>query len=162
MIPVTDLASAQAAIRVISEQGEGVGGGIFDFEDEIAHYRRFEQLLLGRYYLDGDAPGSPSGGPLDVDWDAVYPIMTNARLTDYPEGSELRAAAVEFNSYYAGFLGRLTRAFQGEPGLLIEAVGAMFRIKELACQLIRQPIDGTVGLHAVPTFEIPPRRMDRS
>ena len=38
VIPVTDLASAQAAIRLISEQGEGIGGGIFDYEGEISHY----------------------------------------------------------------------------------------------------------------------------
>jgi hypothetical protein len=162
VIPVTDLPSAQAAIRVISEQGEGVGGGIFDFEDEIAHYRRFEQLLLGRYYLTGDAPGSPNGGQLDVDWDAVYPVVTNARLADYAESPDLHAAAVGFNAYYAGFLGLLTRAFQGEPRLLVEAVGAMFRIKELASQLIRQPLDGTSGLHAVPTFEMPAAKEDMS
>jgi hypothetical protein len=162
IVPVTDLKSAQAAIRLISEQGEGVSDAMFDYEGEIAHFYRFEQLKLGRYYQQGDAPGSPSGLPLDVDWDAVFPIKSNARLADYAEGSELHAGAVAFNAYYADFLRLLTRAFQGEPKLLIEAVGAMFRIKEMVCQLMRQPIDGIAAPHAAPTFEMPSGRRDRS
>lgn len=155
IVPVIDLDSAKAAIRLISEQGEGIGGAIFDFEDEIAHYFRFEQMLLGRYYRQGDEPGSPSGEPVEVDWDAVLPIKSNARLADYPEGSELHAAAVEFNRIYADFLGDLTRAFQGQPELLIEAVGTMFRIKDACYRLMRQPLDSADGLHAAPTFEMP-------
>ena len=154
IVPVTGLESAKTAIRLISEQGEGLGGGIFDFEDEIAHYYRFEQLLLGRYYQKGDEPGSPTGGPVDVDWDAVFPVKTNARIADYPDGSELRSGAAAFNQYYGQFLRFLTRAFQGEPGLFIEAVGGMFRIKELTYQLMRQPIDAKGGLNGSPTFEI--------
>lgn len=154
VIPVTDLASAKAATRLISEQGEGLGGAIFDTEDEIAHYYRFEQLLLGRYYRPGDEPGSPSGGSVDVDWDAIYPVRKNARLADYPEGSDLRRGAEDFNRRYKEFLDLLTRAFRGEPNLLIPAVGAMFEIKELCYRLMRQPIDGAGGEHAAPTFEI--------
>jgi hypothetical protein len=153
VVAVTDLESAQAAIRLISEQGEGVGGAIFDYEDEIAHYYRFQQLVLGSYYRQGDFPGNPSGLPLEVDWDAVYPIKENARVADYPEGSDLRAGAVAFNAYYADFLALLTRAFGGEPKLLVDAVGGMFRIKEMCYQLMRQPIDGVAGPHAAPTFE---------
>ena len=154
IIPVTDLASAQAAIRLISEQGEGIGGAIFDYEGEISHYYRFQQLTLGRFYQKGDTPGHPSGGPVDVDWDSVYPIKTNACLTDYPKGSELRAAAAAFNGYYKGFLKMLTRAFDGQPQLLIEAVGEMFRIKELALQLMRNPIGRTGDVNGAPTFEM--------
>jgi len=154
IIPVTDLAAARAAIRLIAEQGEGDGGAIFDYEDEIAHYYRFQQLVLGRYYQAGDVAGSPSGLPVDVEWGAVYPIKTNARVADYPEGSELRRAAEAFNGEYAGFLASLTRAFQGEPALLNEAVGDMFRLKELAGQLMRQPLDDAGTEHAAPTFEV--------
>ena len=155
IVPVTDLDSAKAAIRLISEQGEGIGGAIFDFEDEIAHYYRFEQIVLGRFYQAGDEAGSPTGEPVDVDWDAVLPIKANARLSDYPEGSELHAAAVDFNRTYADFLGDLTRALQGRPDLLIEAVGTMFWIKDRCYRLMRQPLDGADGLHAAPTFEMP-------
>jgi hypothetical protein len=151
---VTDLPSALAAIRLISEQGEGIGGGIFDFEGEISHYYRFQQLTLGRFHQPGGTPGKPSGAPLDVDWEAVYPVKVNARLADYPAGSELRTAAAAFNAYYQGFLVMLTRAFAGQPELFIPAVGEMFRIKEMACQLMRHPLDGQRGVNAAPTFEM--------
>ena len=152
IVPVTDLASAQAAIRLISEQGEGIGGGIFDYESEISHYYRFQQLMLGRYYMRGDRPDHPTGEPVDVDWTAAYPIKTNARMSDFPKGSELAEAAAGFNAYYRTFLEMLTRAFDGQPDLLIPAVGEMFRIKELALHLMRNPLDGTVN--AAPTFEM--------
>ena len=155
LIPVYDMDSAQAAIRLISEQGEGHAGGIFDYEGELSHFHRFQQLKLGRYYQKGDQAGQPTGPPLNVDWDAAYPIKSNARLSDYPEGSELHAAALEFNAYYYNFLVELTQSFRGQPELLIDAVGRMFRIKELALQLMRNPIPGTDGLNAAPTFEMP-------
>lgn len=151
---VTDLASAKAAMELIGEQGEGITDHIFDEEDEIAHYYRFEQLLLGRYYQPGDEIGKPSGGAVNVDWDAVFPVKTNVRLTDYPPGSPLREGAEAFNKAYAEFLVLLTRAFNGEPQLLIPAVGDMFRLKELCYQLMRQPIAGPGSPHAAPTFEI--------
>ncbi|PIL21743.1 hypothetical protein P775_02905 [Puniceibacterium antarcticum] len=154
LIAVTDLASAKAALDLIAEQGEGVTDTIFDEDGEIAHYYRFQQLLLGRYYRAGDARDKPTGGPVPVDWKAVYPIKTNARLDDFTKGSDLREAALEFNSTYAIFLARLTCAFQGAPEEFIPAVGDMFHIKELFHRLMRQSIRGTEGLNGAPTFEI--------
>jgi hypothetical protein len=84
--------SAARAQRLIAEQGEGIGGGIYDTETELAHYYRFQQLKLGRYYLPRDEPDAPTGPPLSVDWDAAYPMMANPKLAGYPRGSELRAA----------------------------------------------------------------------
>lgn len=83
------------------------------------------------------------------------PAKTNARVADLPEDSDLRQGAIDFNRYYTDFLGMVNRAFNGEPGLLIEAVGDMFRIKEMCYQLMRQPIKPGGGLNAAPTFEIP-------
>ncbi|GJM63628.1 ferritin-like protein [Persicobacter diffluens] len=154
IITVTDLASAKAAIRLISEQGEGYEGGIFDYEGELAHYYRFEQLILGKYYHPGDEAGKPSGEPLDIDWNAVYPILTNARLEDYPENSEVRRAAADFNQVYKTFLDKLTKAFNGAPETLIPAVSDMFVIKDKMYQIVRNPAPGTAGNNAAPTFEL--------
>ncbi len=155
VIPVKDLDSALAAVRLISEQGEGLAGGIYDEEAELSHYYRFQQLTLGRYYQPGDAPGEPSGPGLDVDWDAVLPTLANASVADYPEGSELRAAAVDFNAGYARFLRELTEAFTGRPELLVPAVGGMFAIRDQITRLMRNPIPGRPGVTAAPTFEMP-------
>lgn len=153
IVPVTDLASAQAALRLISEQGEGLGGRIYDFEDELAHEYRFEQLVLGRYYQAGDEAGAPTGPPLEVDWHASLPVKVDARLDDYPPGSELRAAALRFSEVYQGFLALLTAAFGGRPALLLDAVGEMFRLKELALQIMRNPIPGADGVNGAPIFQ---------
>ena len=154
IIAVTDLESALAAIDLIGEQGEGVTNHIFDEEGEIAHYYRFQQLLLGRFYREGDEPNAPTGGVLEVDWDAAYPIRKNARLSDYPEGSAIRAQAEAFDRRYAEFLKFLTAAFDGKPEMFIPAIGGMFELKELFAQLIRQPLDDEGTLFAAPAFDI--------
>jgi hypothetical protein len=156
IIAVTDLESALEAMRLIAEQGEGLGGGIYDDEGELAHYYRFQQLEIGRYYQKGDQPGHPTGPALDTDWEAVYPVLNDARLDHYQEDSELRAAATAFNDTYAGFLEFLTRAYNGQPELLIEAVWRMFQVRDAMLQLIRNPVPGGNGVHAGPTFEIGP------
>ena len=154
IVPVTDLDSALAALRLIGEQGEGLGGGIYDNEGELAHYYRFKQLHHGRYYQEGDDPDDPTGPPLDVDWNAVYPVKTNASVDDYPQGSELHAAALEFNRHYADFLGLLTDAYGGRPELFIDAVAEMFRLRDGMTNLLRNPIPGADGVTAAPTFEM--------
>ena len=156
IVVVTDLDSAEKAIRLISEQGEGLGGGIYDEERELAHYYRFQQLVLGRYYLIGDKAGEPTGPEISVDWGASCPIKPNARLADYPEGTELRSAAESFNRTYADFLSLLTDAFNGHPERLLEAVNAMFRLRDLIMQLVNNPIPGLDGVNAAPTFEVAP------
>jgi hypothetical protein len=154
VIPVTDLASAKQAIELIAEQGEGFGGTVYDTEHELAHYYRFEQLILGRYYQSGDQPGQPTGPPLQVDWDAAFPVKTDARLTDYPPDSEVYRAAVEFNLCYAEFLELLTRAYNGRPALLLDAVVEMFRVRDQMTRLMHNPIPGQLHLNAAPTFEV--------
>jgi hypothetical protein len=155
VIVVTDLDSACRALSFIADQGEGLDAGIHDAAGELAHYYRFRQLQLGRYYEVGDDPDAPSGAPLSVAWDEVYPVKVSARLADYPAGSELAAAAREFNADYGAFLALLTRAFNGNPDLLQEAVRDMFRLRDGFNRLICNPLPGSDGLHAAPTFEIP-------
>src|SRR5213079_494665 len=104
--------------------------------------------------LKGDDPDNPTGPPLGVDWDAVYPVKTNASVDDYPQGSELHAAALEFNRQYADFLGLLTKAYGGQPELLIDAVAEMFRLRDGMTNLLRNPIPGADGATAAPTFEM--------
>lgn len=154
VIPVTDLRSAWAALHLIAEQGEGHTRRVYDDEGEMAHYYRFQQLQKGRYYEPDDLVDNPTGPPLTVDWKAVYPIKTNVSIDDYPEGSELRAAAVEFNVAYAGFLGLLTRAYTGRRELLLDAVPEMFRLRDKINRLIRNPLPGAPGVNAGPTFEV--------
>ena len=162
IIPVTDLRSAIRALKVIQDQGEGSRSGtIYDAERQLAHDYRFQQILLGKYYLidkddptKSDQPNQPTGEPFTVDWDAVYPIKDNAKLSDYPEGSEVRTAALEFQFAYSEFLTKIEYAFNGHPEHLIPAVGGMFRLKEQANSLMRNPIPGSPGVNAAPIYRL--------
>lgn len=154
VIPVTDLESASRALRLIAEQGEGLDRGIYDDGGELAHYYRFQQLQLGRYYQKGDQPDSPSGPELHIDWEQVNKVKVSARLADYPAGSELAASAEAFNVDYGGLLALVTKAFNGEPNRLQQAVWTMFRLRDQFNRLIRNPLPGSEGLHAGPTFEV--------
>jgi hypothetical protein len=152
--PVTDLRSAMAGMRIIAEQGEGDGGGIYDHDRELAHYYRFDELSLGQYYQPGDEAGRPSGPKFEVEWDGAYPIKANLKLADIPKGTQIYDAAAQFNRQYYDFLRMLTRAFAGEPQLLLEAVPRMFEFRNMIGELIRNPLPGSNGLHATPTYEI--------
>ncbi|MER6570907.1 ferritin-like protein [Streptomyces sp. NPDC001093] len=155
VIVVSDLDSARQALRFIAAQGEGLDSGIYDADGELAHYYRFRQLHLGRYYQLGDEPDAPSGPPLSISWDDVYKVKVSARLADFPPGSELARTARDFNADYGAFLALLTKAFNGQPGLLQDAVCAMFRLRDGFNRLVCNPLPGSDGLHAAPTFEIP-------
>lgn len=169
LIVVNDFRSANRALRLIQEQGEGAQGhriyaGEASGIHALAHYYRFQQLRLGRYYRtlqlgqeEPDQPDSPSGPALDqqaLDWQAVYPIQEDLCLEDLPEGSAVRHQAIAFQQQYACFLEELERVFDGEPQQLGQAVVGMFRLRDLAEQLVRTPIPGREHRHAAPLFRL--------
>jgi CDGSH-type Zn-finger protein len=168
IVAVTDLASAHAALGEIVEQGEGlqhqeVWDGDRDMfhpdRPEVAHYFRFQELYLGRRYAPGDTPQSgPRGEELQVDWDAVHDMRPNPRAADYPAGSEIRAQMDAYNLAYCGVLHLLHETFNGSPGLLAVATGAMYGLKAQAIELMALPSghgETTVG----PSFEyVPPEQ----
>jgi len=152
--PITDLASALRGIALIIEQGEGELKNPYGEGGELAHYYRFQQIQKGRYYMPHDEVGAPSGPEFKVDLkNRLYPIKPNIKLADYPPGSELSAAAQTFNEHYRKFLASLTRAFNGRPDLLKEAVPQMFELRNAINELVRNPLPGT-PYHAGPTFEL--------
>lgn len=156
VIPVTGRDSAVRALTLIAEQGEGLGGGIYSGEDELAHYYRFSQLKEGKYYKKGDPPEAPSGPELKVDWHAAYPVLEDIKLADYPDDPQLMAAAITFNESYAHFLITINSAFNGQPDLLLKAVWEMFRIRDEMTRLVHNPLPNHPGKNAGPTFELYP------
>ncbi|MDJ0717459.1 MAG: ferritin-like protein [Prochloraceae cyanobacterium] len=162
IIKVTDFDSAIRALTLIQEQGEGSRTeAIYDAEKKLCHYYRFEQLELGQYYvvdknepLNSDKPHCPTGKTFTVDWDAVYPVKENAKLNDYPKGSELYTAAQDFQKAYSKFLEEIEDSFNGNPEKLVLAVGGMFRLRDLANSLIRNPIPGMDGVNGAPIYRL--------
>jgi Ferritin-like len=156
IIPVTDIDSARKAATLIIEQGEGLGGGIYNQGHELAHYYRFQQLLLGKFYLKGDSSDAPTGPALAVDWNAAFRFSEDPKVSQYPPDSEVYTAAVEFNQRYGEFLAMLTAAYQGKPKLLLEAVPYMFSLRNLILRLLHNPFPGKPEFQAAPTFEVNP------
>lgn len=154
LFAVTDLESAKRAITLVMTQGEGTESSIYDGDDELSHYYRFDQLTHGRYYQKGDEPHHPTGPAFTVDWEASYPIAANVKLADFPAGTELSDAARSFNQAYAKFLKTITRAYDGKPELLLAAVPLMFDFRNLITELVRNPLPDSAGCNAAPTFEI--------
>ena len=125
IIAVTDLASALRALEEIVEQGEGlqhqeIWDGDRDMfhpeREEVAHYFRFNELYVGRRYTLGDTPQSgPTGEPVTVDWDGVWPMRPNPRTADYPDGSPIRAQMEEFKHAYTAVLHLLHESLQRQP-----------------------------------------------
>jgi hypothetical protein len=150
-VVVTDLASALAALEEVIEQGEGEMTSAFDADDALAHYYRFEQLKYGRAYQAGDGVGIPTGPPVEVDFDAVYPMLPNPTLEELTD-PDLRAVAEQANLQWSLLLTQIEEAFDGAPGLLIPAVHTMFRLRDAMLVLLANPLPGHEPFNAGPTF----------
>ncbi len=162
-IMVVDLASAEAAIREIMEQGEGLDHSIFDGDnqfgqvDELAHYFRFQEVRLGRRYLATDTPGQPPHGPeLPVDWSGRYPMAPNPKAKDYRKRPEVYRLMVEFNRQYTRLLQALHDAFNGRPSALKDAVPLMYDLRYRAVALMAIPTGKADGSTVGPSFEWTP------
>ena len=162
VIPVTGLESALAAIDEIEEQGEGatpkdVWDGDRDMfhpeVEEVAHFFRYQELLLGKSYQRGDTPKSgPTGRAFAIDWDAVYPMRDNPRSVDYTSGSAVREKMDAFNRVYSDMLRALHRVFNGEPARMRSAISAMRELRALGVALMQMP-SGDGKTTAGPSFE---------
>ncbi|MGD1059610.1 MAG: ferritin-like protein [Solirubrobacteraceae bacterium] len=152
------LDDALCAFREIVEQGEGKDtkpppGKKFDGENDLAHFYRYNELRQRRRYRIGDDPLEPTGEPVAIDWDKVYPMQPNLKLAEVPEG-ELRHAVHRCNGIWYTLLERVETALTGNPDELQPAVGEMWSLKYAMVELMRIRMPN--GLHAGPTFELPP------
>jgi hypothetical protein len=159
-IRVADLKTACEAIKEIVVQGEGEvtvppAGEKFDAEHDLAHFYRFNELRRGHRYRVGDFPADPTGEPIVLDLEAVYPMKPNLHMSDI-RAPELRRMAEACNRIWSSLLRRLETALTGSPDELRTAVGTMFELKYAACELLRIPLPDDAGLHAGPTFEVVP------
>ena len=160
VVEVNDIDSARLAIEEITEQGEGLSDSIFDGDhrlfqqqEEIAHYFRFNELYVGRQYTKSDTPDSgPSGAEIPVDWNAVYNMQPNPKVNEYEDKPEIAALMHQFNCTYMEMLNFINDAFNGEQSSLMVATTKMYELKYQAISLMKIPSDKdntTVG----PSFE---------
>jgi len=160
ILAIRSLADALEAVDEIEGQGEGIDGTINDpdhklFGDDIeyAHYFKFNEIYHERFYTEKDSPQSPpSGNKIEVDWSGVYNMQPNPKMRQYKKDSELWNKSYEFNKAYMALLDNLHRAFNGKPETIVESAILMYKLKYLAVELMKTPVEGgpyTAG----PTFE---------
>ncbi len=121
IVEVTDYDSARRAIKIIVDEGEGFGHTIFSGDHEqfgeepdLAHFFKFNELLVGRRYLPTDSPGAdPTGSQLTVDFseNAVHQakFIGHDEVTKQTPGVQRRLAA--FQRTYSDLLRELELGF---------------------------------------------------
>ena len=164
-IAVVDLDSAMRSLAVIIDQGEGIDHTIHDGDAPLgeapmlAHYYRFAEIAAGRHYLPSDTPRTgPTGPPMTVDFDAVWPMRTDPRAADLPAEGGARAMSETFNATYSQLLVTLEQGLNGEPDRLGDAVGLMWSVRWQAEALMRVPIGH--GGNRRPEFRVSSRKED--
>ncbi|MCK6586937.1 MAG: ferritin-like protein [Polyangiaceae bacterium] len=160
---VTDLPSAEAALRTIVRQGEGAnvghdpinphaGGG------EMAHYFKFGEIAFEhRLIRDPSDPSgwSYTGEPVPLDTSGVYTFPENAHVSDYPPGSAAGLTGAAFYEAYLRLLAALDVTWNGRPEMFNSALGIMFELKLVAQQVVQHLVNPTNpnGPVAAPPFQ---------
>lgn len=157
-IVVTDVATAQAAIALIIEQGEGTstspeegtGGG-------YAHFYRYKQIQKGKLLIPAPPPDNYvyDGAPVPFDESGVYAVPTNPTSAGYTNPAQ-RFACENFNYTYTSLLNALNALFNGQntQDQFNVAIGLMMSLKGQA----RGMISGipNPALVTGPSFEYQP------
>ena len=92
------------------------------------------------------------GDPIPLDPDGIFPLISNPRLEDYPEGSRARLLSTDFSRCYLSLLGDLNYAFNGRPEKVAETFGAMNFLSIKAGYVTELPLNEAGLKHAGPTF----------
>ncbi|HYD65143.1 ferritin-like protein [Azospirillum sp.] len=144
---VDSLASALDAIDLIVEQGEGVQieedpiNPYTGRRGELSHYFKFGEIAYGHRLVRN--PEDPSGWSYTGDpvaLEGVPPIVRNASLEDYPEGSVAHLPAQAFFNTYVRLLNALHLTFNGEPARLSDALSVMYELRLAAFKVTGIPV----------------------
>ena len=141
-VVVTDVASAQAALEVIIEQGEGTTNSPLEVVgSDYAHYYRYMQIKKG-HRLVPTPNGGPnpedkyaySGAPISLDTAGVYAAPVQGVNFSYPAGSPQAVANETFNYTYTSLLKSLHAMFGGDnsQAQFRRALGLMMSLKSQA------------------------------
>lgn len=161
-IVVTDVASAQQAIQIIVDQGEGTSTSPLEVVGAgYAHYYRFNQIQKGALLIPVANPGPDpedkyayAGAPVPFDPAGVYAVPRDPG--GYAPGSAQALANDNFNYAYTNLLGALHQLFNGAAtqDQFNRAFGLMMSLKEQAMGMMSgYPNPAAV---AGPTFEYQP------
>jgi hypothetical protein len=135
---------AHRAIHEIVSEGEGAKNDPLDFQDEVAHYYRFGEVLHDRVLTKASTPEGYTWGParLGVNWSGVYPAIIDPGQHDFSkEPEEARQAQDACNAAFTDLVKALQQAVTGQgTGSLGESVQAMFRLRQAARHAFTVPL----------------------
>jgi hypothetical protein len=162
LFPVTDYTSASKAISNIVSEGEGNKKSPVNFEGELAHYYRFEEIYRDQV-LQKDTSrveGFSWGASLGIDWDAVHPAIPNPGEHDFAGDPEAQAAQDACDRAFTVMVQELDHAVNGAPARLGNAVRAMFDLRMAAVAALATPLKGSTRV-AGPAFAYRPELVSR-
>ena len=145
---VNNYADAHRAIENIVSEGEGTPvspnnpGSPLDFEHYLAHYYRFWEIDRDQVLVKDPNPvGYAWGGPLGVDWQAVYPAIPDPETHDFSNDPiAAQQAQQACNAAFTAMVDALTSAFRGDAAGLGIAVRAMFDLRMAALHALTTPL----------------------
>lgn len=160
LFAVNGYPDAHRAIERIVSQGEGTAKDPLDFEQDLAHFYRFQEIYLDRVLTSADNEvGYVWGEPLGVNWAAALPAISDPGLHDFSHDPPARAAQDACDLAYTTMLLELQRAVRGEPGRLGNAVRAMFDLRLASIRALTIPLAGTAQV-AGPAFRFRPELVE--
>ena len=157
LFPVTKPADASRAIARIVSEGEGTPKTPLDFEGEVSHYYRFEEIYRDQVLeRETSVPqGFVWGGSLGVEWDSVIAAIADPGEHDFTGDPAGQAAQDGCDRAFTVMLQELQRALNGETGRLGNAVRAMFDLTMAARAALAVPLKGS-DASAGPAFRFRP------
>lgn len=157
LFSVSGFPDASRAIHRIVSEGEGTTTSPLDFEGEVAHYYRFEEIRRNQVLQkDSSVPeGFSFGGPLGVDFDDVVPAIADPAEHAFTGDPMAQAAQDGCDRAFTVMLQEMQRAVTGETGRLGNAVRAMFDLTMAARAALAIPLSGS-DTSAGPAFRFRP------
>jgi hypothetical protein len=142
LFAVNGYPDAHKAISQIVSEGEGASNSPLDFQQEVAHFYRFEEVFRNQVLTkDPNPTGYAWTGTLGVDWKAVYPAIIDPGTRDFsqdpPPAQEAQAAC---NEAFTRMVRELQLAVTGHEGHLGQAVRAMFDLRMAAHVAFTTPL----------------------
>ena len=138
---------AHKAIQQIVSEGEGTQEGTqydpLDFQDQVAHYFRFGEIYHDKVLTKDNNPLGYAWGParLGVDWDGVYPAISDPGQHDFSKDPpQAQAAQDACNSGFSSVVDFLQQAVNGVDGALGLAVSSMFYLRMSALHAFTVPL----------------------
>ena len=158
---VTDLATAQRAIDIIVQQGEGTPQSPIDLQNDIAHYYRFEQLADAIKLEPLPKPHFDPTETVVVDDDAdVIRMVDDPQLVAIdPIDAHVKALSDECDKQFSSIVDTLHAGFSVDPDQLLGMGDTMDVFGDSINDLLAQPLTAgpNAGFHAGPRFLYTPK-----